>query len=719
MSIREREPGNRGEATTTLNVAGLVDALALPSIEPLATDIAALSGLPELPVLGESGPAAWSQLDGVRALMDGCGDAIAALRRHQNRCAAEVAIMVERMESTAVLEGKLLSLDWWQRGCAIDQITSELAVLLQVTEGVAGRLIEQSVTLVRLLPATLDRLAEGDLAWDHAVVIAEEASLLRVSGVCQEAIDAFEKQLLGLATNKTLPSFKSTARRIRERSHPESIVARTRRSYADRNLRVNRGADGMSWMALYAPSPTIEAIWDQCTYTAQAAQGADEDRTLTQLKADICAALLLRQSMAENSIHSPARTENEAAFPDFGSSGSSSRDEASATESAAGEAASAETAAGETAAGETASAASGAGGESVPRYFGPEPDVCGDGSCADQGRGDSLPSDWQIPVFDDPDYTVSGFVEPDPRNYPDWRPVAQLPVLIPADPPVEAERLSGPPAKSACNPSGDTTDLWPPLPQVTPVVLIPALSLLGETNEPAWMDGAGPISMEVAKRMAVQAGSFLRVLVDPITNKPLDSAPDRYRIDQAMRTMLLIRDEYCEFPGCTAKAINCDVDHIKSFESGGRSIYNNLEHLCAHHHLVKHYKDDKDRTGTRRCIDEPERQSLRLRGWTPRREDDGRVSWTSPAGRYCPPEANEERNPAYPGWLKGVIDGSLSQEVDGAPAGAPGRPSDPNQPDQPDQPEEFASGREDDDILTQLALQRGLEQPWLGCAEAA
>lgn len=700
MSIREDLPGDRGEkSTTTKTVADIIDALALPPIQPLATDIEALSGLPELPVPASSGPASWSQLDGVRALMDGCGDAIAALRRHQNRCAAHVAVMVERMEATAVLEGGLLSLDWWQRSGSIEQIKAELAVLLHVTEGAAGRLIDESITLVRLLPATMEKMSSGHLGWDYAVVIAEQATLLRDARIGQQAIDSFERQLLGQATDRTLSSFKSTARRIRERSYPESMVARTRRAYADRHLRVSRGEDGMSWMSLYAPSPTIEAIWDQCSYTAQAATGPHEGRTMTQLRADVAAALLLRQSMAENSIHAPA--------PGMG--GEPSADVGP-----------------EVGTGPEVAVEPKVGVEPHPQAGtepGQVPEFCDSGDRGDPGCADTLPPSWMVPLFDDPKDKDLAFLEPDPRNFPDWRAEAQLPVLTQVGtldgtaasgvPGVcsgtSAGRMPGVPSSGSCGSgfpaSGSrSADLWPPLPQVTPVILIPALSLLGETNAPAWMEGAGPISMEVARKLTAQAGSFLRVLVDPITNMPLDIAPDRYRISRAMRTMLLIRDEYCQFPGCMAKAINCEVDHVKSFESGGRSIYNNLEHLCSHHHMIKHYKDDKDRHGRRRCIDEPERESLRLRGWTPRMEEDGRISWTSPAGRYCPPEVVDRQAPAYPEWIKGVIDGALDQDV----------------PDeQPEAPAEFALGNEDDEILAQLALQRGLNHPGWGLADAA
>ena len=727
-------PTGRDGASTTAGVADLIDALAFPIIEPLAADIAALSGLPPLPLPGCATSGSSSQLDGVRALMDGCGAAIAALRRHQNQCAAHVAVMVERLEATAVLEGRLLSLDWWQKGCATAQICAELASLLHVSEGVAGRLIEQSVTLVRHLPATMAVLTAGELGWDHAVVISEEASLLRTAGIAQGTIDAFEQRLLGHAANKTLPSFRSTARRLRERQHPETIAARTRRAFADRSLRLSRGLDGMSWLSLYAPSPAIEAIWDQCTYTAQAARGAREDRTLAQLRADIASALLLRQSMDENSIHSPAPEDiqllADAAGPLLGGAGVGGSGVDGALSCGGAPSGTGSGAAFSTQARDEGS------GVHWPWRRQPEPDPCGEGAYPDPDRLGSVLHPWQVPLFDDPDYSDPAFREPDPRNLPDWHRTAQLPALNQAG---GAADGIGPRAGAECgsapasprvpgSPRSGGVDgpIWPPLPQVTPVVLIPVLSMLGVTNEPAWMEGTGPISMEVAKRLAAQSPSVLRVLVDPINNKPLDIAPERYRINEAMRTMLRIRDEHCQFPGCMAKAVNCEVDHVKSYESGGRSIYNNLESLCAHHHLVKHFKDDKDRRGKLRCIDEPERRELRLRGWTPHMEEDGRIAWTSPSGRYCPPDLEERQAPAYPKWLKKLIGRAVAEQ--GVNASRPDTEAlemlastvADEQPWDGEclsmQPEEPPFNDEDDEILMQLAIDHALRNPTLGLA---
>ena len=727
---------DRENLSATARVAELVDGITLPTIAPLASDIAPLVGLPPLPRAEHSGPQPQSQLEGIRALMDSCGDAVSAMRRHQNQCAAFVAFMVERMESASRIEGGLLSLGTWQKNGALAQIAAELATILHVAEGYAWRLIDHSVALVRQLPATMELLSAGDLCWDHAVVNAEETGLLRSARIPQSAIDAFEQTLLEHAATKTLPSFRSTARRLRERSYPETITARTRRAFAERNVRVTRGQDGMSWLSLYAPAPTIEAIWDQCNYTAQAARGPHESRTQPQLRADIAAALLLRQSMDQNGIHSPAPASTPEPTPATHESSASELEPAGQTVGWQGEA------------------------RQSLWYLRAEPNPCGEGAFPDPHRNATEFSSSQIPTFDDPNYNDPDFREPDPRNFPEWNSTAQLPALkgagISIDPDSDASASDDPAPDTRNETSSQGTTVadnfahdaapWPPLPQVTPIVLIPALSLLGMTNEPAWMEGAGPISMEVAKRLTSQAPSMLRVLVDPISNEPLDIAPDRYRIGSAMRTMLRIREEYCQFPGCTAKSVSCDVDHIKSFETGGRSIYNNLENLCARHHLLKHFKDDKDQHGRRRCIDEPERQNVRLRGWTPRMEENGKISWTSPSGRYCPPELDEKQPPIYPKWLKKLIkramrgqgqknvnDADQPQEtelarafslaVTEAVASALSQTADSEEswdPDNlPEPPAPTPYDEEDDEFRTQMAIETARRNPYLGLPYAA
>ena len=702
-------PPSEDGSAATVTVAELIAGLVLPSIASLATDTAGLAELPPLPGRRNTNPDAGtnpdsdsdsdsdcgggSQLEAVQWLLDGCTDAVAALRAHQNRCAGLAVVLIERCEAVAALESGLLSLDRWQREQSMAGLRAELALLLRLPEGATERLMAHSTALVRELPATMEALSSGVLGWEFAVIIAEETTALREAGLGQELLDSYEHALLGKAAQGTINGFKDKARRLRERSHPETLTARTRRAYTDRQLRVSRARDGMSWLSIYAPAPTIEGIWDQCTLTAQAAQGPHEQRTLTQLRADVAAALLLNQSMAHNNIHTPPNTYTPA----------SSHAPASSTTTPAGTNTNTSTG---SYSGNSAGTRHQPG--PVPTYApepmqnpGPvtSPDPARDpGPDPDPGRSWYELAEEVVPVFDDPDYENPFFKDPDHRNDLQELPTATPPLLTPPPPPspLPPSPLSAsPPSASSPSASSQASGtsvpssaagagaggagaagagvgvVWPPLPKVLPVVLIPALALLGATNEPAWMEGAGPMSIEVARRLMGEASCFYRVLTDPLTNTPLDAAPQQYRLTQAMRVMLRIRDEYCQFPGCLSKAISCQADHIKAFEHGGPTILANLESLCHTHHRLKHFPDDRTTTGHCRHDQSPERAAVRLRGWKPTMTETHHVAWTSPRGRYYRPETPEPHPPAYPTWLKKHLNQTLNPATTHNPAQKP------------------------------------------------
>jgi hypothetical protein len=52
----------------------------------------------------------------------------------------------------------------------------------------------------------------------------------------------------------------------------------------------------MAWLSAYLPADTAAGIWNRTTAAARALQGPDEGRTMTQLRADIAATLLLSAS---------------------------------------------------------------------------------------------------------------------------------------------------------------------------------------------------------------------------------------------------------------------------------------------------------------------------------------------------------------------------------------------------------------------------------------
>lgn len=141
------------------------------------------------------------------------------------------------------------------------------------------------------------------------------------------------------------------------------------------------------------------------------------------------------------------------------------------------------------------------------------------------------------------------------------------------------------------------------------LVTVPVLTLLGHTDEPAELDGYGPIPADTARRLAAHAPSFQRILTHPETGAYLSYSRTSYRVPADLSGYLRARDGTCRFPGCGRRATTCDLDHTTDWARGGHTRHDNLAHLCRKHHRLKH----------------------RTR-WRMTQERDGTIRWTSPAG---------------------------------------------------------------------------------------
>ena len=100
-------------------------------------------------------------------------------------------------------------------------------------------------------------------------------------------------------------------------------------------------------------------------------------------------------------------------------------------------------------------------------------------------------------------------------------------------------------------------------------VLIPALSLLDQTDQPATLTGRGPIGLEEATALAAAAPTLTRILTDPVSEMVL--AVDSYRPSAGLRKYLRLRDGRCRFPTCTQDPARCDIDHTIPAEQGGET----------------------------------------------------------------------------------------------------------------------------------------------------
>jgi hypothetical protein len=124
-------------------------------------------------------------------------------------------------------------------------------------------------------------------------------------------------------------------------------------------------------------------------------------------------------------------------------------------------------------------------------------------------------------------------------------------------------------------------------PRVTVGVLVPMMTLLGLSNEPATLDGYGPIDDETARRLTAHAPSFQRILTHPVSSTILDVDRTVYRPPADLARWLRLRDGTCRFPGCGRAAKHCDLDHNVRWSRGGRTAADNLASLSERHHTLK------------------------------------------------------------------------------------------------------------------------------------
>ena len=166
-----------------------------------------------------------------------------------------------------------------------------------------------------------------------------------------------------------------------------------------------------------------------------------------------------------------------------------------------------------------------------------------------------------------------------------------------------------------------------PSPRAQVLVTVPVLSLIGATDEPAMLDGYGPIPPSIARRLIAEgADSFHRVLTDPRDGAPLEIGRTSYRLTKAMRQWLRLRDGKCPFPGCNNHSLDNEADHLLAWAEGGTTGISNLGQPCPKHHRLKH------RTA-----------------WTPTAASkDHPPGWTSPSQRHYPSEHQDWEPPRWP-----------------------------------------------------------------------
>ncbi len=253
--------------------------------------------------LGSSDNAAWQgsssavDADLLRREYDECLDTLAGICREEAALAAKKVRSVARCARVArTLAAPGLSLQ--EESAQEMAFVAELACVLTVSEPAAANLLAEARELTTALPLTLSALQAGTISWQHARIMVDETS-----GLGPEGAQALEAHFLdpddpnparGCPAGEMVPGrFRAKARTWRERHHPVSIEKRHAKCVLDRRVLFAPDRDGMAWLSAYLPADTAAGIWARTTAAARAMQGPDEDRTLTQLRADAAATLLL------------------------------------------------------------------------------------------------------------------------------------------------------------------------------------------------------------------------------------------------------------------------------------------------------------------------------------------------------------------------------------------------------------------------------------------
>ena len=139
----------------------------------------------------------------------------------------------------------------------------------------------------------------------------------------------------------------------------------------------------------------------------------------------------------------------------------------------------------------------------------------------------------------------------------------------------------------------DTAGIEVPGSRMRLQIVVPAMTLLGESEAPGTIDGTIPLPAPMARHLAAGESTWYRILTDPSDGAYLPLPPKRYSPTRSMQEHLRLLDPVCAVPGCTRNTCTIgESDHIEEYdhddpENGGQTALENLHRLCWKHHDMK------------------------------------------------------------------------------------------------------------------------------------
>ncbi|MGO4681857.1 DUF222 domain-containing protein, partial [Microbacterium sp. 2MCAF23] len=250
------------------------------------------------------------------ALVDGLATTEATITRLQALKEAHLAVAHRLAEDLAAADGAS-----GVRGESVDlaarSVAAELAAVLHMSDRVVqGRMVRAAELMTRF-PATMQAFTDARINAAHARVIQDAGARLD-----DQVRAEFERAAVAACEGETPHRAKRIVERVAERLAPRSLTDRHRDAQEKRTVWREDLGDGQKMLGLIHAAAVIDGIYDRLsqqawavqTANAQAAKGAagrgadaDEgrradadmrgdpadDRTIDQLRADLCADTLL------------------------------------------------------------------------------------------------------------------------------------------------------------------------------------------------------------------------------------------------------------------------------------------------------------------------------------------------------------------------------------------------------------------------------------------
>lgn len=264
--------------------------------DPLVT----IEGMNEL--AGEpSGEAYLSTLREIVTDVEGVAAALRVAQIAEIRCLARAGRLAEAQAAASVASVR-------RHDMALRSIAADIGGVLRVTDRTVQQRIGEAREIVECYPATLTAWEEGRNTRGHVRVITDAGSALVGASSARRA--EFEAAAIERCMDDTPNRVRSEVEILAARMAERTFAERHQAASADRRVRLVPGREGMCDVVATVPTALGDGILDRLTAQAQViidsrTPGEDDARTLDQMRADICADLLLTGGPAVDPTGTP------------------------------------------------------------------------------------------------------------------------------------------------------------------------------------------------------------------------------------------------------------------------------------------------------------------------------------------------------------------------------------------------------------------------------